>query len=231
MSSHVLKHKYLPAVTDLVGATPIIIPTIGEDFKLETVAPFVDGIMLTGSLSGVAPSCYGAVQEKENEILDVERDKTAFALIRSAIELDIPLFAICRGFQEVNVAMGGSLHQYVPGLPGMFNHGPDKTIPYAEQYEMHPHKVIVQKGGLFEELGLPAIFGVNTLHYQGVNELGQGLRVEAVAEDGLIEAVSLPGRHFFMGVQWHPESDYRISPVSVSLFKAFRDKMLSRPHA
>lgn len=221
MSAHVLKHKYLPALTDIAGVTPVILPSVGKDFRLEDY-PFLDGVVLTGSLSAIAPACYGAEVENPDEIFDRERDQTAFTIINSALALDMPLFGICRGFEEINVALGGTLSQNITG------HESDKTLSLEQQYETHPHKVIVQKGGVFEKLGLPSTFGVNTLHHQGIDRLADGLRVEAIADDGLIEAISMPGQSFFVGVQWHPESDYRISPVSVKLFEAFHDKMQER---
>ena len=231
-SVHGVKHQYIRPLMEIVGAVPILIPAVGEDFDLQTIAPFIDGILLPGSPSMVAPACYGAEQKFGDHELDTERDETSFSLIKSALDLDIPVLAICRGLQEINVVLGGTLHQFVHEIPGKQDHRGDQSISLAERFDKEAHKVIVQKGGIFEKIGLPDEFPVNTLHSQGINKLGEGLRVEAVSEDGLVEAFSLPGKRFVVGVQWHPEANFLKSAPSARLFESFRDvlyKKLSIP--
>lgn len=220
-TGHAVKQQYIPPLVEVTGCVPLLVPVIGKDFDLKAVAGRIDGILLTGSLSHVSPSCYGAEREFEDHHLDEKRDSTTLPLIRTAIEMDIPLLAICRGFQELNVALGGTLHQYVHKQPGKKDHRHRKDLPYSEQYEHHAHKVIRENGGIFERLHFPKEFTTNSLHTQGIDKLGHGLHVEGVSEDGLIEAISYPGKKFILGVQWHPEGDFRQNSDSVKIFKAF----------
>ena len=219
--AHVVKRQYVRPVIEVLNAIPLLIPAIGKDFDFSSVADMVDGILLTGSPSHVSPSCYGAELNFDKSDLDEARDDTTFPLLKTAIERDIPTFAICRGFQELNVACGGTLHQYVHKVPGMRDHRHDKNIPLAKEYERQAHLVKSEKGGWFERLGLPAEFSVNSLHTQGVDRLGKGLHIEARADDGLIEAISLPGKRFIIGMQWHPEGDFFLNPADRKLFEAF----------
>lgn len=221
LPAHLGRDTFVKALTEVSGCTPLFIPATGKAFDFSDIAHVVDGILLTGSPSHVAPSCYGAKQNFEDKYLDPARDATTLPLIPLLLEKDIPLFAICRGFQEFNVATGGTLHQKVHELPGMLDHRHPEDRPLLEGYEKQAHKAISQKGGLFERWGLPAEFTVNTVHQQGVDRLGKGLHVEAVASDGLIEAVSVPGKKFALGTQWHPEGDYYLNPVSKRLFELF----------
>lgn len=227
-TAHVVKHQYIRPVLEVLNATPLLIPAIGRDFDFASVADFVDGLLLTGSPSHVSPACYGAERKFDKSDLDEQRDGTTLPLLKTAIDRDIPTFAICRGFQELNVICGGTLHQYVHELPGMRDHRHDKTRPLDKEYERASHRVKSEKGGWFERLGLPGEFSVNSLHTQGVDKLGQGLHIEARAEDGLIEAISLPGKRFFLGVQWHPEGDFLLNPNDLKLLEAFKE-VLKKP--
>ena len=220
-SVHAVKHQYVRPLVEIVNCIPLIIPAIGKDFDLRSIAHKIDGILLTGAPSHVCPTHYGATRDFEESFLDVDRDETDLPLIRTAIEMDIPLFAICRGFQELNVVCGGTLHQYVHKQPGKLDHRAPKDMPPAQQYEALQHNVRTQAGGLFERLGLPQKFQTNSLHQQGIDKLGAGLFVEGVSEDGLVEAVSMPNKRFIFGTQWHPEGDFWLNPVSVSLFEEF----------
>ncbi|MBY0242795.1 MAG: gamma-glutamyl-gamma-aminobutyrate hydrolase family protein, partial [Burkholderiaceae bacterium] len=154
---------------------------------------------------------------------DHARDATTLPLIRAALERGLPLLAICRGFQEVNVALGGTLHQAVHEVPGLHDHRESKGQPLAMQYAA-AHKVTLQAGGMLARLldGARAI-DVNSLHGQGIAELAPGLQVEAWAEDGLVEAYSIPAAPFALAVQWHPEWQVTDNPVSLRLFTAFGD--------
>jgi putative glutamine amidotransferase len=219
--SHVVKHQYIRPLLEIVKAVPLLIPAIGASFDLKSVAGRVDGLLLTGAGSHVGPEHYGAKREFEEHNLDANRDATSLPLIRSAIEMDMPIFAICRGFQEMNVACGGTLHQHVHEQAGKLDHRAPRGLDIKKRYEERRHEVRTQEGGMFTRLGVPASFAVNSLHQQGIDKLGSGLFVEAISEDGLIEAVSVPKKRFILGTQWHPEGDFWLNPVSVTLFEAF----------
>jgi len=220
-SSHLVKNQYIRPLLEIVKCIPLLIPAIGNDFDLKSIAGKIDGLLLTGSSSNVNPSHYGTERTFSESDLDTERDDTTLPLIRTAIDMDIPLFAICRGFQEMNVACSGTLHQHVQNLPGRLDHRGDYTLPVKEQYEIQKHTIRTQKGGLFEQMKLPAEFTANSSHQQGIDKPAPGLFVEGIAEDGLIEAVSIPKKRFILGTQWHPEGDFWLNPVSKKLFEAF----------
>ena len=235
-----IKRQYIVPLIEIAGAAPLILPAIGNSiggkgFSIKSIASKIDGLLLTGSPTHVNPANYNGKREFEDALLDDNRDATSLQLLRDAMELDIPTLAICRGFQELNVACGGTLHQFVHRQPGKFDHrepeqyrvDPDAKGVIA-QYEHQAHNIRTQPGGLFEKLGLPQKFMTNSLHTQGVDKVGKGLFVEGICEDGLVEAVSVPGRHFFLGVQWHPEGDYRINPVSKKIFEAFASALHAR---
>jgi putative glutamine amidotransferase len=223
LPAHAIRDTYVRAVMEVVKGIPLILPAIGADFDFRDLAARIDGILLTGSPSHVAPSRYGAAQQFPDKELDTARDETALPILRQAIEMDMPVMAICRGFQELNVVMGGTLHQKIHELPGYKDHRGAKDRPLQAVYETQAHKVIANKGGVFEKLGLPAEFTVNSLHQQGIDRVGDGLHVEAVSEDGVIEAVSVPGRRFVLGTQWHPEGDWRLNKTSEKILSAFGD--------
>ncbi len=220
-SVHAVKQQYIRPLIEIVKCVPLMIPAIGRDFDLKSIAHKIDGILLTGSPSHVDPSHYGTERSFEAEELDADRDATDLPLIRTAIALDIPMFAVCRGFQELNVVCGGTLHQYVHKLPGHLDHRKPKNVPTAQVYEVQQHNIITQPGGLFERLKMPQKFTTNSLHQQGVDKLGAGLFVEGVSDDGLIEAVSMPGKRFILGTQFHPEGDFWLNPASRVLFEEF----------
>jgi putative glutamine amidotransferase len=219
--TYAVRDQYVRPLTEIVKCIPLLIPALGRGFSLRNIADKVDGILLTGAPSHLNPSCYGAERTFEDSYLDTDRDETDLPLIRDAIEMDIPLFAICRGFQELNVACGGTLHQFVHEQPGKLDHRPPQGVTGAKRYEIHQHKIHAQKGGLFERLNMPTEFPVNSLHQQGVDKLGAGLHVEGISEDGLIEAVSVPGKRFIFGAQFHPEGDFWLNPTSKTLFDEF----------
>jgi putative glutamine amidotransferase len=219
--AHFVRDTYIKAVTEVANAQPLLLPATGAAFDLAANREFIAGILLTGSPSHVSPACYGAAQEFPDEDLDKARDRTALPLIEQAIAQDVPLLAICRGFQELNVSRGGTLHQFVHKLPGKLDHRPKKELTVMENYLARAHDVEFRKGGLFEKWAMPPRFGVNSVHTQGVDKLGDGLHVEAIAPDGLIEAVSLPGKKFIFGTQWHPEGDCFINPANRKVFEEF----------
>lgn len=224
-TAHGVKQQYVRPLVEVVGAAPVLLPAIGGDFDFAPLAGVVDGVLLTGSFSNVAPALYGAERKFAEGELDTDRDATVMPFLKTVLERDIPLFAICRGFQELNVALGGTLHQFVHELPGMADHRGDKSLPLEKRFQPGAHDMITAPGGLFGRIGMPGRFAVNTLHNQGIDRLGASLRVEARAPDGLIEAVSVEGKRFALGVQWHPEGDFWLNPSSKILFEAFREAM------
>lgn len=219
---HCVGQKYVEAVAAGAEAIPVLIPALGQRLDPETVLDRLDGLLVTGSLSNVDPALYGGPPPREGNLADPDRDATTLPLIRSALARGLPLLAICRGLQELNVAMGGTLHQHVHELPGRRDHRSDKTRPRPERYGL-AHPVILTPGGRLQALlGGATQVDVNSLHAQGIDRLAPGLVVEAVAEDGTIEAVSVEAaKGFALAVQWHPEWQVLENPVSRRLFAAF----------
>ena len=219
---YVAQMKYVDAVLNGAACLPLILPAQGERIDWDALLTAVDGVMLTGSPSNVHPDHYGQALHNPALPLDPVRDATTLPLIRAALERGLPLFAICRGMQEVNVALGGTLHQAVQENAGFNDHRENKTLSLEEQYGP-AHAVTLMPGGLMARVldGATRI-SVNSLHGQGIDRLAPGLRVEAVADDGLVEAYSVanaPG--FALAVQWHPEWRLADNPVSMKLYAAF----------
>lgn len=218
---HIVRQTYIDALLDVADVVPVFIPSSGKKISFNDLKGRIDGLLLTGSPSHVAPACYGEKQIFPDSDLDLGRDATTLPLISEVLKADLPLLAICRGFQEMNVVMGGTLHQAVHDLPGKMDHRAQKNMTIVQVYRHQAHKVAVQKGGLLEKWGAPDHFTVNTVHQQGIDKLGEGLFVEAIADDGLVECVSIPGKKFAFGTQWHPEGDTDINPVSKLIFEKF----------
>ena len=157
---------------------------------------------------------------------DPARDGMSLPLLRAAVEADLPVLAICRGIQELNVALGGSLHQRVHELPGRLDHRARRGLSVDARYAYDAHPVALTPGGLFERIAGASSLIVNSLHHQGIDRLAPGLVVEATAPDGQIEAVRLPDARFVVGVQWHPEHRLAEEPVSRALFALFGEACL-----
>lgn len=218
---HAVGEKYIVAVRDGAGAIPILIPVLENPIEIDEILETVDGIFLTGSPSNVNPSLYGGPTPREGVLQDGRRDQTTLPLIRRIVESSKPVFAVCRGFQEFNVAFGGTLLQHVEEVPGRFDHREDKSAPLDVQYAP-AHSVELTSGGLLAGLAGQASIMVNSLHGQGVDRLGAGLHVEATASDGTIEAFTAPqSRSFALAVQWHPEWKFWNDKFSTALFEAF----------
>ena len=216
---HLAGRKYVDAVR-LAGALPLIAPPL-EPEQLGDLLDGIDGLLMTGSPSNVHPSHFGQAVRDPALPLDPGRDAWTLPLARLALQRGVPLLAICRGAQEVNVALGGSLHQAVQEVPGLSDHRDDDTGTVDQQYAV-AHKVDVVAGGLLAQITGLANFDVNSLHGQGVDRLAAGLRVEAVAPDGLVEAFSLPAAPGFnLCLQWHPEWQAATNPVSMKILQAF----------
>lgn len=216
---HTVADKYPAAIIAATDCLPLAIPAVGARIDVTGVLDTLDGLLLTGSPSNVHPSEYGS-EPLDAEILhDPARDATTLPLIREAVRRDLPVLAICRGIQELNVALGGSLHQRLQAMPNRISHRPQKGAP---GFPYGPaHSVALTPGGLLAGFAGGDEIMVNSLHSQGIDRLAPGLRVEAVAPDGQIEAVSLPQARFVVGVQWHPEYKVLENPVSAALFAAF----------
>lgn len=220
---HMVGEKYLRALVDGADAYPVALPSLAEGFDVVDILDRLDGLFLTGSPSNVEPRHYLGEPSRAGTWHDPERDTAALALIPAAIRAGMPLLAVCRGFQEVNVAFGGSLHQFVHEVPGYRVHKENTEDPLDAQYAP-AHGVAFAQGGVLQRITGKRFEQVNSLHSQGIARLGGGLNVEATAEDGLIEAFSVtdsPG--FTLAVQWHPEWQVTSNPVSMSIFKAFGD--------
>lgn len=216
---HVAGQKYIAAVR-LAGCQPLIVPT-SEPGEMDALLDLADGVLLTGSASNVHPSHFGEDVDDPELPLDPVRDDWVLPMVPRVLERGIPLFAICRGFQETNVALGGSLHQAVHGVPGQHDHRAASDASADVQYGV-AHEVIVVPEGQLDRIVERRRFEVNSVHGQGLNRLAAGLRIEARAPDGLVEAFSVPqARGFSLAVQWHPEWQAADNPVSLRLFTAF----------
>jgi putative glutamine amidotransferase len=223
---HTVADRYTEAVISAAGCLPVLIPAIGPYTDVSAVLDRLDGLLLTGSPSNVEPHQYGGPPSMEGTLHDPDRDATTLPLIREAVRRDLPVLAICLGIQELNVALGGTLHQRIFEMPERFNHrrrglAAVRKLTMDERYGP-AHPVRLSPGGRLAELadGAGEIM-VNSLHGQGIDQPAPDLLVEAAAPDGQIEAVSLPGARFVVGVQWHPEYKPLENPFSRALFAAF----------
>ena len=218
---HVVGEKYVEAVRGGSDALPLLIPVLEPAIAPDDILAAVDGLLFTGSPSNVAPKHYGGPNPRDGVLQDEHRDATSLPLLRAAIAAGKPVLCICRGFQELNVAFGGTLHQHVEEVPGRRDHREPKDAPHDVMYGP-AHDVIVQEGGLLAAMIRERSFAVNSLHSQGIDKLAPALRAEAIAPDGQIEAVSMPAaKGFVFAVQWHPEWAYRGNYISRAIFSAF----------
>jgi putative glutamine amidotransferase len=217
---HQANDEYVTAIRDGAGALPLLIPSTDTPLDIAPLLAAVDGLLFTGAPSNVAPSHYGASPRPGTE-LDETRDATTLVLLRAAIAAGTPLLAICRGFQELNVALGGSLHQHLHEIPGRLDHREPAGVARDAEYAP-AHSIAIVPNGLLARLSGMTDAMVNSLHHQGVNRLAPGLMVEAHAPDGQIEAFSMPGaKGFLLGMQWHPEWAFAADPLSRAIFRGF----------
>lgn len=220
---HTVQSKYVDAVVQGAHCAPLILPALGSATSFESVLAAAHGILLTGSPSNVHPVHYGEEVLDPSLPQDEVRDATTLPLVRAAIERGIPLLAVCRGFQEVNVALGGRLYQAVQQVPGYMDHREDPAAPLDAQYGP-AHPVDLVPGGELARIMEAGRITVNSLHGQGIAHLAPGLAPEAHAHDGLVEAFSCPAsKGFLVGVQWHPEWRVLDNASSARLFRAFGD--------
>ena len=220
MPMHSVNDEYVTAIRDGAGALPLLIPSTDVALDPAAVLAAVDGLLFTGAPSNVAPRYYASTA-RPGTALDETRDATTLPLLRAAIDAGKPLLAICRGFQELNVALGGSLHQHLHEIPGRLDHREPQDAPREIEYRP-AHTIHIAPDGLLAKLSGMREAMVNSLHHQGIDRLASGLKVEAQAPDGQIEAVSLPGSPaFLLGVQWHPEWAFAGDPLSRAIFAGF----------
>ena len=214
--------RYPHAIVDAAECLPMLIPSIGEKLDIDALLDTIDGLLLTGSPSNVEPHHYKGPPSREGTLHDPDRDSTTLPLIREAVARDLPVLAICRGIQELNVALGGTLHQRIQELPGGKVHRLGRSGPLTMDERYGPcHLVELAPDGFLHSLAGTTEIMVNSLHGQGIDRPAADLLVEAVAPDGQIEGVSLPGARFVVGVQWHPEYRAMENPFSRALFSAF----------
>lgn len=220
---HMVGEKYLDALIKGSEALPLITPVMPGGVDIDALLQQFDGIFLTGSYSNVEPHHYNGSPSEDGTLHDPHRDAVTLPLAKRALETGVPLLAVCRGFQELNVALGGTLHQKVHEVAGYHNHLENKEDPLDKQYGPS-HPVNLADGGLLRELAGSDTVMVNSLHAQGVAKLAPGVSVEAVADDGLIEAFQIDnGPAFALAVQWHPEWRVMENDFSRAIFKAFGD--------
>ena len=220
MARHSAGDEYVAAVQGGAGALPLLIPVAG--LPPAEILARVDGLLFTGAESNVAPRQYGGLRRRPAALPDAARDATTLPLLRAAIDAAKPVLCICRGFQELNVALGGTLHQHLQEIPGRLDHREKPGLPPDDAYA-HAHPVRFTPGGLLARVTGREGAKVNSLHTQGVDRLAPSLTVEAVAPDGQIEAVSGTGPGLFAsGVQC--ASGMALRPrtaISRAIFQAF----------
>jgi putative glutamine amidotransferase len=226
MPNHAASDTYVRATDEVIGAVPVLLPANGPAADIETLLDRLDGIILTGSRSNVQPGLYDGPPHAEGTPEDPARDGITLPLIRAAIARGVPLLAICRGFQELNVALGGSLHQRLQDLPDRMDHSTPMQ-PSSRVRQGKAHAIRVTPGGWLHRLCGSLEIAVNSLHNQGINQLAPGLVAEGIAPDGTIEAVRVvasqagPATGYAVGIQWHPEYDWRTDTLSRAIFEQF----------
>ena len=226
--------RNLSAVAEVAGALPLMFAGVPEITDIAALLDIVDGVVLTGARANVHPTRFNTEPSLKHEPYDIHRDEVALQLSEACVARGIPLFGICRGLQEMNVAFGGTLHPEIREIPGRMNH----RMPRLENGEIHPdptvvfadrHEVRLTPGGAFATiLGCDSI-KVNSLHGQGILEPGDRVVIEGIAEDGTIEAIRIADApNFALGVQWHAEYDPQKNPINRKLFEAFGSSVRKR---
>ena len=221
--THMVHDQYLRPLAEVAGCQPVIVPALGALSDIGAVLACVSGVLLTGSASNVHPRRYGADPSGEAEPYDMDRDATSFPLITAVLTSSVPLFALCRGHQELNVVLGGSLHPAIHDLPGRIDHRAPVDAALEDRFALRHSVRLRPDGPLAAIVGSDAIT-VNSVHRQGIDRLADRLIVEGEAADGTIEAVSVRDHPTFgIGVQWHPEFLAGSDAPSRALFAAFGD--------
>ena len=219
--NHAASDTYVRAVVEAVGATPVLLPADASACDLDLILSRIDGLLLTGSRSNVHPSLYDGPPHAPDTPEDPARDAVTLPLLRAAIALGVPMLAICRGLQEMNVAFGGTLHQRLQDLPGRLDHSTPMQAN-ARVRTGKAHRVDIVPGSWLHRTVGARTTAVNSLHNQGIDRLASGLVAEAHAPDGTIEAIRVvDAAGFAVGVQWHPEFDWQSDRASQAIFAAF----------
>ena len=232
-ATQMVGERNLRAVAEVAGALPLMFAGAPDITDIGALLDVVDGVVLTGARANVHPTRFGTEPDLRHEPYDIHRDELALTLSEVCVARGIPLFGICRGLQEMNVAFGGSLHPEIRELPGRMNH----RMPRLANGEVHPdpdvvfadrHEVRLAEDGFFARLlGCQAI-RVNSLHGQGILEPGERVVIEGIAEDGTYEAIRIAdARTFALGVQWHAEYDPQVNPINRKLFEAFGEALVA----
>lgn len=222
--------KYVTAVTDEIGGCPLVIPALERGVDVAQLVGRLDGILLTGSPSNVEPRHYQGTPTGNPDEHDPARDAVTLPLIRAAVAAGLPILGLCRGMQEMNVAFGGSLLQQIQDDASRLDHRMRRDVPFDWKYRK-AHPVTVAAGGLLERIAGPGPHMVNSLHGQGVDRPGTRVRVEALAPDGIVEAISIADAGFALGVQWHPEWPRPAAGIDRAVFRAFGEAVRSRAAA
>lgn len=245
-NSHRLENRFtvqmvgernLSAIAEVSGALPLMFAGLPEITDVGALLDIVDGIVLTGARANVHPTRFNTEPNVKHEPYDIHRDEVALRLSEACVARGVPLFGICRGLQEMNVAFGGSLHPEIREIPGRMNH----RMPRLENGEIHPdqtvifadrHEVALTPGGTFASLLGCDRIKVNSLHGQGILDPGKRVVIEGIAEDGTIEAIRIADApSFALGVQWHAEYDPQKNPINRKLFEAFGEALRGRAQA
>ncbi|MEO9613517.1 MAG: gamma-glutamyl-gamma-aminobutyrate hydrolase family protein [Nitratireductor sp.] len=232
---HATPHQYVEAALSGANVLPMLLPCFGARIDFDALLDQVGGVLITGSKTNVHPALYGGDATERNGPYDEARDATTLPLIRKAIERGVPLLAICRGIQELNVALGGTLATEIQERPGIMDHRAPPSEFHDERFAIR-HRVSFAEGSCLADLFETGAIEVNSVHRQAVGRLSPRLDIEAVAEDGTVEAVSVPGaKGFAIGVQWHPEYWVETDSASRRIFQAFgsavRAYVAERGHA
>ena len=218
---HMVGDKYITAIRDGADALPVLLPALGDSIDQDSMLDKLDGLFLTGSPSNVEPHHYDGEPSEPGTLHDPNRDAVTLPLAKRAFDKGVPVLALCRGHQELNVVLGGTLHQKVHEVPGFDNHRENPDDPLDAQYGP-AHEVNLVEGGLLHKLAGTSTVMVNSLHSQGVAKLARGVTIEAVSPDGLIEAFTVDSANgFALSIQWHPEWQFSQNELSTAIFKAF----------
>lgn len=226
---HATQAQYVDAAARAAGLTPLLVPNLAAELDVDAILDAVDGVLLTGSRSNVYPALHGAVPHEADGPYGRDRDATSMPLLRRALARGIPLFAICRGMQELNVAAGGTLQTEIQERPGALDHRAPDVPDRSERFGLRQTVKLKSGSPIAGILGNGPVV-VNSLHRQAIGVPGERIVPDAVAEDGIVEAISVSDAvDFALGVQWHPEFWAGSDPASARLFAAFGEAV--RSHA
>ena len=229
--AHGAGDRYIGAVRHGAGADPLLVPALGDDLDARGMAERLDGLFLPGGRANVEPHHFDGAPFPEDEVRDPLRDNTVLPLIRACVDLGVPMFGVCRGIQEMNVALGGTLHYRVHLIDGKMDHRMPKEGDIEYKFGLR-HSVSLDPDGTFATLVDGSDFMVNSAHGQGIDRLADGFAVEALAPDGIVEAVRIEGaKALSFAVQWHAEWRYDEHELAVALFRAFGDAARERAAA